>query len=69
MTLPHSVVYLPGYPSTPDRRARRAHDFFRRGYRMIVPGWSGVGRGAALWSDDATGEVVAEASAHCCTIP
>jgi pimeloyl-ACP methyl ester carboxylesterase len=47
--------------ATPDGRPGWAYDFVRRGYRVVIPDWPGVGRSASASPDDVCGQTVAQA--------
>jgi pimeloyl-ACP methyl ester carboxylesterase len=49
------------YLTTPDGRPGWAYDFARQGYEVFVPDWPGVGRSAALPTDQVSGAVVVDA--------
>ncbi|MCL5076581.1 MAG: alpha/beta fold hydrolase [Actinobacteria bacterium] len=40
------------FMTTPDNRSGWAYDFLRRGYRVIVPDWPGIGRSGYINTDE-----------------
>lgn len=46
------------FMTTPDNRSGWAYDFLRRGYRVIVPDWPGIGRSGYIETDKLNADCV-----------